>query len=195
MTHPDPKTEAFFEDAPIWQAELRALRAILLNCDLTEIFKWRGPCYCFEGGNVATLWGFKDACVLGYFKGVLLPDPAGILMPPGENSRAVRMVKFTALAQITAATATLTAYTEAAIALEKSGAKVTFAKDDLPYPEELITALDDNPDLALAFDALTPGRRRGYLLHFNQPKTSATKMARITKHTPRILEGKGMNDR
>ena len=200
MTHPDPKNpdpkvEAFFNEAPIWQAELQALRAILLNCGLEEIFKWRGPCYCFEGGNVATLWGFKDACVLGYFKGVLLADPAGILVPPGENSRSVRMVKFTDLAQITAATAILVKYTQAAIALEKSGEKVTFAKDDLPYPEELITSLDENPDLALAFDALTSGRRRGYLLHFNQAKTSATKRTRIEKHSARILAGKGMNDR
>ena len=195
MTNPDAKTEAFFSDAPVWQAELRALRAILLSCGLAEIFKWRSPCYCFKGGNVATLWGFKDACVLGFFKGVLLPDPEGMLMPPGENSRAVRMAKFTDLAQITAACATLTSYIEAAIALEKSGAKVTFSKDDLPYPEELVAALEDNPDLALAFDALTPGRKRGYLLHFNQPKASATKTARIEKHAVRILDGKGMNDR
>lgn len=195
MSTSDPKVEAFFGEAPVWQAELRALRAILLGCGLEEIFKWRGPCYCCDGGNVATLWGFKDACVLGFFKGVLLADPEAILVPPGENSRSVRMVKFTDLAQITAATATLTAYIEAAIDLEKSGAKVTFAKDDLPYPEELIAALENNPDLALAFDALTPGRRRGYLLHFNQPKASATKTARIEKHAARILDGKGMHDR
>ena len=195
MNTPDPNTEAFFEDAPIWRAELKALRDILLGCGLTEIYKWRGPCYCFDGSNVAILWGFKDACTLGFFKGVLLPDPAGILIPPGENSRAVRMVKFTNLAQITVATPTLIAYTQAAIALEQSGAKISFAKDDLPYPEELIAALDENPDLALAFDALTPGRRRGYLLHFNQAKASATKTARIQKHSARILAGKGMNDR
>lgn len=194
MSNPDPKIEAFFSQAPVWQTELRALRAILLSCGLEEIFKWRGPCYCFEGGNVATLWGFKDACVLGFFKGVLLADPEALLIPPGENSRSVRMVKFTDLAQITAASATLIAYTHAAIALEKSGAKVSFAKDDLPYPEELTTALDENPELALAFDALTPGRRRGYLLHFNQAKASATRTARIDKHSARILAGKGMND-
>lgn len=194
MSNPDPKIEAFFSQAPVWQTELRALRAILLSCGLEEIFKWRGPCYCFEGGNVATLWGFKDACVLGFFKGVLLADPEALLIPPGENSRSVRMVKFTDLAQITAASATLIAYTHAAIALEKSGAKVTFAKDDLPYPEELTTALDENLELALAFDALTPGRRRGYLLHFNQAKASATRTARIDKHSARILAGKGMND-
>lgn len=195
MSSPDPRTEAFFEDAPIWRAELLALRALLLDCGLAEIYKWRGPCYCCDGGNVAILWGFKDACTLGFFKGVLLPDPAGILIPPGENSRAVRMVKFTDLAQITAATQTLIAYTKAAIALEQSGAKISFAKDDLPYPEELIAALNENPDLALAFDALTPGRRRGYLLHFNQAKAPATKTARIQKHSARILAGKGMNDR
>ena len=195
MHSPDPRTEAFFEDAPIWRAELKGLRGLLLGCGLQEIYKWRGPVYCFDGGNVAILWGFKDACTLGFFKGVLLPDPESILIPPGENSRAVRMVKFTDLAQITAATPTLIAYTQAAIALEQSGAKVSFAKDDLPYPEELATALDENPDLALAFDALTPGRRRGYLLHFNQAKAAATRTARIAKHSARILAGKGMNDR
>lgn len=194
-SRPDSRIEAFFTEAPLWQTELSALRDLLLGCGLAEIYKWRGPCYCFEGRNVAILWGFKDGCTLGFFKGVLLPDPEAILLPPGENSRAVRMVKFTDLAQITAATPTLVAYTKAAIALEQSGAKVTFAKEDLPYPEDLITALEQNPDLALAFDALTPGRRRGYLLHFNQAKTSATKQARIRKHTARILEGKGMNDR
>ncbi|GLS87236.1 hypothetical protein GCM10010873_22100 [Cypionkella aquatica] len=195
MAERDPKITSFFDAAPIWQAELQALRAILLGCGLEEIYKWRGPCYCFEGGNVALLWGFKDAATLGFFKGVLLDDSAGILAAPGENSRAVRMVKFTDLAQIDQAKATLIAYIQAAVALEKSGAKITFAKDDLPYPDELIAALDDNPDLALAFDALTPGRRRGYLLHFNQPKASATKTARIAKHSARILDGKGMNDR
>lgn len=195
MPHLDPKIEAFFTEAPIWQAELVALRAVLLRCGLDEIYKWRGPVYCHAGGNVAILWGFKDGCTLGFFKGALLPDPEAILSAPGENSRAVRMVKFSDLAQISAATPTLIAYTKAAIALEQSGAKITFAKDDLPYPEELIAALDENPDLALAFDALTPGRRRGYLLHFNQPKAAATKTARIAKHTAHILQGKGMNDR
>jgi len=195
MAEADARLGAFFDAAPIWRAELQALRAILLACGLQETYKWRGPCYCHHGGNVALLWGFKEAATLGFFKGVLLEDPAGLLRAPGENSRAVRMATFTDLGQITAASATLTGYIQAAIALEASGAKIFYPKDDLPYPEELIAALDENPELAMAFDALTPGRRRGYLLHFNQPKASATKTARIDKHSARILAGKGMNDR
>ncbi|MDZ4395237.1 YdeI/OmpD-associated family protein [Cypionkella sp.] len=195
MSNPDPKVEAFFNKPQAWQAEMAALRPILLGCGLTETFKWRGPCYCAEGGNIVILGGMKAACVLGFFKGVLLPDPTGLLVLPGENSRSARMAKFTSLAEITAATEPVKALIAAAIALEKSGAKVTFAKDDLSYPEELIAALEENPELAQAFDALTPGRKRGYLLHFNQPKGSATKTARIQKHSARILDGKGMHDR
>ena len=132
---------------------------------------------------------------LGFFKGVLLPDPKA--HPDATRRKLPRGAD----GEIHRSGADhrrhpdADRYTQAAIALEKTGAKVTFAKDDLPYPEELILALDENPDLALAFDALTPGRRRGYLLHFNQPKASATKSARISKHTARILQGKGMNDR
>ena len=137
----------------------------------------------------------KAACVLGFFKGVLQPDPTGLLGLPSENSRSARMAKFTSLTDVTAAIEPLKALIAAAIALEKTGAKVTFGEDDLPSPDELIAALEDNPELALAFDALTPGRRRGYLLHFNQPKAPATKTARIEKHTARILDGRGMQDR
>lgn len=191
----DARLAAFFDAAPIWRAELGALRAILLDCGLHETYKWRGPCYCHDGGNVALLWGFKDAATLGFFKGALLDDTAAMLQRPGENSRAVRMVKFTDLAQISAAAETLRAYIRAAIGLETSGARITFAKDDLPYPDELCAALAEDPDLAEAFDALTPGRRRGYLLHFQQAKASATKTARIHKHSARILQGKGLNDR
>ena len=195
MADSDARLAAFFDEPPIWRAELQALRALLLACGLQETYKWRGPCYTHDGGNVALLWGFKEAATLGFFKGVLLEDPAGILLAPGENSRAVRMVKCADLAQITAMAETLRSYIRAAITLETSGAKISYPKDDLPYPEELIVALEQDPDLAQAFDALTPGRKRGYLLHFNQPKASATKTTRIEKHRPRILQGKGMNDR
>lgn len=195
MPASDPRLDAFFAANQPWQAELSTLRALLLAAGLAEAFKWRGPCYTHLGGNVATLWGFKEACVIGFFKGALLADPEGILVPPGPNSRAVRMAKFTSLAAITAATPALQTTIQAAIAVEAAGLKIVFSKDDLAYPDELVTALDEDPDLALAFDALTPGRRRGYLLHFAQAKHSATRTARIAKYRPAILDGKGMNDR
>ncbi len=189
------KIEAFFADATRWRDELRALRAILLDCPLTEEFKWRSPCYTADGGNVATVWGLKEGCVLSFFKGVLLKDPEGILVAPGANSRSVRMIRFTSLSEIAGIEATVKAYVEEAIALEKAGRKVEFRKDDLAWPEELTQALGADPELKAAFEALTPGRRRGYILHFSHAKQPATRRSRIEKHAPRIRAGKGLHDR
>jgi uncharacterized protein YdeI (YjbR/CyaY-like superfamily) len=195
MSETNPKVEAFFAQAKAWTDELAALRRILLDCPLSEDFKWRSPCYTFQGGNVATIWGFKDYCTLSFFKGVLLKDPKGILVPPGDNSRSVRMAKFTSLAEIAKSEDVLKAYIRDAIALEQAGLKVDFPKDDLAPPDELVSALHEDPDLKAAFEALTPGRQRGYILHFSQPKHSSTRASRIEKATPRILGGKGMHDR
>jgi len=189
------KIDAFFAQQDRWQAELAALRAILLDCGLTEEFKWSSPCYTVEGGNVALLWGFKDSATLGFFKGVLLKDPAGLLVAPGENSRSSRVLRFTSLEEIVAQDSVIRSYVREAVELEKSGAKVELAKDDLAYPEELVSALEEDPDLQAAFEALTPGRRRGYVLHFSQPKQPATRQSRIGKSRDRILAGKGMHDR
>ncbi|MFN7101774.1 MAG: YdeI/OmpD-associated family protein [Pseudorhizobium sp.] len=189
------KIKAFFAQQDRWQAELGALRSILLDCGLTEEFKWSSPCYTVEGGNVALLWGFKDNATLGFFKGVLLKDPAGLLVAPGENSRSSRVMRFTALSQIIETEASIRSYLREAVDLEKAGAKVDLPKDDLAYPEELVAALEDDPDLQTAFEALTPGRRRGYVLHFSQPKQSATRRSRIARSRDRILAGKGMHDR
>ena len=191
----NPRVESFFAKAKNWPEELAALRAILLASPLTEEFKWRGPVYTVDGGNVAIVWGFKDFCALGFFKGVLLKDPEGILVPPGDNSRSVRMVKFTSLADIAAREAVLGDYIREAIANEKAGLKVDLPKDDLDYPAELVDRLDGDPEFRTAFEALTPGRQRGWVLHFSQPKQSATKTSRIDKAAPRILAGKGMHDR
>lgn len=195
MRETQPKCDAFFANATQWPAELRALRAVLHDCPLTEEFKYRSPCYTVQGGNVATVWGLKDACVLAFFKGVLLEDPAGILVAPGENSRSVRMIRLTSVAQIAGMDAVLKHYIHRAITVETAGLKVDFPKDDLAWPEELISFLETHPDVQLAFDALTPGRQRGYILHFAAPSQSKTKAARIEKAMPRILDGKGMNDR
>lgn len=195
MADVNPKVEAHFAKLTNWREELKALRAILLACPVTEEFKWRGPCYTYQGGNVATLWGLKDSCTLGFFKGVLLKDPEGILVAPGENSRSARVVRFTGVAEIAAMEATLKAYIQEAVEVEKAGLKVDFPKDDLEPPAELTAKLAESPELKTAFEALTPGRRRGYLLYFSEPKRSETRTSRIEKTAPRILEGKGRHDR
>lgn len=195
MSDASPKVETFYAEATRWRQELAALRAILRDSPLSETFKWRSPCYTFEGGNVATVWGLKAACALSFFKGVLLKDPEQILVAPGENSRSVRLAKFTCLPDIVALEDVLKAYVREAIELERAGRKVAFAKDDLPAPPELRDRMAGDPAFKAAFEALTPGRRRGYLLHFSQARQSATRAARIEKCLPRILDGKGLHDR
>lgn len=189
------KAEAFYAKAGPWHAELAALREILLAFPLTEDFKWRSPVYTFEGANVALVWGFKDACTLGFFKGVLLKDRDGILVAQGENSRSARVAKFTSVADIRKAQIAVKAYVREAIEIEKAGLKVDLPKEDLDYPAELVDALDGDVGLRKSFEALTPGRQRGWVLHFSQAKQSATRAARIEKARPRILGGKGMHDR
>ena len=189
------RADAFFDKAGNWREELAALRAILLDSALTEDFKWRSPVYTFQGGNVAILWGFKGYAALGFFKGVLLKDTKGILVPPGQNSRSVRLVKVTGLAEIAGMKAILKDCIRAAIAVEKAGLKVDFPKNDLEYPVELTARLEQDAELKAAFAALTPGRKRGYVLHFLQPRQSTTRVSRIDRCVPRILEGKGINER
>ncbi|MEQ8395749.1 YdeI/OmpD-associated family protein [Thalassobaculum sp.] len=195
MTDADPKVEAFFKTAKQWRDELAALRAILHSSQLTEEFKWRSPCYTFQGGNVVAMWGLKASCALAFFKGALMKDPAGILEAPGENSRSMRTIKFAGMAEIESLEGTVRRYVDEAIEVEKSGLRVEFRKDDLEFPDELADRLDADPGLRAAFEALTPGRRRGYVLHFSQPKQSKTRASRIERAVPRILDGKGMHDR
>ncbi|SDI10043.1 YdeI/OmpD-associated family protein [Salipiger marinus] len=195
MTEEEARLEAFFAGAAPWETELRHLRAILRAGPVTETLKWKQPCYTAHGGNVAILWGMKGRFGLSFFKGVLLTDPEGILVAPGENSRSSRMVVLTDLAQVAPLADVLQRYLAEAVALEAEGRRVTFAKDDLDLPEELTEALAQDPALAAAFDALTPGRRRGYILHFGQAKQADTRRARIARWAPRILAGKGMQDR
>lgn len=189
------KADTYFETATRWHDEQKALRALLRDCPVTEEFKWRGPCYSAAGGNIVLIGNFKDACTLSFLKGVLLKDPEGILEPPGQNSRSVRMAKFTSVDQIGARASTLKAYVREAVDVEAAGLKVAFAKDDLDQPDELTERLARDEALKTAFEALTPGRRRGYLLHFSQAKQSKTRCDRIEKWAPHILAGKGMHDR
>lgn len=195
MGEADPRIEAFYSSAPRWGSELAAFRAILLGAGLAEEFKWRGPCYTSDGANIATLWGFKESCQLGFFKGGLLKDPEGILQAQGARSRAMRVVKATSTAEIARLKPVLAAYLREAVAIEQAGLRLDLPKDDIAFPDELTERLAEDPILRAALDALTPGRRRGWLLHFTEPKQSATRASRIDKAAPRILAGKGPNDR
>jgi len=191
----NPKVDLFFSKLKQWRAELEALRTILLACDLVEELKWGKPCYTFEGGNVAILFAFKDSAAIGFLKGALLPDPAKILISPGENSQAMRMIKFTDPERIQSLAALLTDYLTNAIALEKAGITVQFTKSaEQAIPAEFQQRLEELPALKVAFESLTPGRQRAYLLHFNAAKQSQTRASRVEKCIPAILEGKGLND-
>ena len=191
----NPKVDAYLEKAGRWQPESRVLRAICLDCELTEEFKWRNPCYTFQNSNVVLIQGFKEYCALLFFKGALLPDPNGILHQPGEHSQAARQIRFTDVRGIVEKEPILKAYIRAAIGVEKAGLKVAF-KETAEYevPEEFQAKLDESPALKAAFYALTPGRQRAYLLYFSQPKKSTTRESRVEKYVDHILNGKGLND-
>ena len=195
MNEVTPKVAALLDQAK-WHEERKALRAILLDCPLVEEVKWNKLCYTFRNSNVAILYGLKDYCGLGFFKGALLQDPKGILCRQGQHSQAMRLIRFTDVREIVKMEPTLKAYIHNAIKVEKAGLTVDFKeKHELVYPDELRDRLKDDPAFREAFEALTPGRRRGYNLHFSAAKQSKTRAARIEKCASRILAGKGLNDR
>lgn len=191
----NPKVDDFINNATKWQPEIKQLRLLLLDCGLTEEFKWRNPCYTFQGNNVVIIGSFKEYCTLSFFKGTLLQDSNSLLNKPGENSQAVRFFKFTNVEQIIEQQSIIKAYIYEAIEIEKAGLKVIFKSNtDLELVEELQVALDKNPALKTAFQALTPGRQRAYNIYFSEAKQSQTRETRIEKCTQRILNGKGIND-
>lgn len=177
-----------------WRRELTALRDILRNTQLKEEIKWSVPCYTYNGKNVVILTALKDYCALSFFKGSLLKDELGLLHKPGENSQAARVMRFTSLTDINKLKSVIKSYITEAIELEKSGARVSFKKEAPELPDELKQKLMENPQLKAAFEKLTPGRQRGYVIYFTQPKQSVTRLSRIDKCTPRILQGKGLHD-
>ncbi len=196
MKDMDPAVDVFISKAKKWQAELELLRTIVLGCQLEEELKWGKPCYMYGKNNVAILVGFKDYCAIGFFKGALLKDGEGILTGPGENSQAMRQLRFTAPGQITAQEDLIRSFILEAVEVEKAGLNITFKKvEDYPVPEELQQRLGGDPVLKEAFYKLTPGRQRAYILHISDAKQSATRAARVEKWIPQILAGKGMNDR
>ncbi|UII20264.1 YdeI/OmpD-associated family protein [Fulvivirga ligni] len=179
-----------------WTKELKFLREIVLDCSLTEELKWSIPCYTHKGKNIATAAAFKDYCSLSFFKGSLLSDPDNILDSPGENSQFGRLVKITSVEQIQSLEDVLKAYIYEAIEIEKAGLKVETKKvEDYEMPEEFQARLDQDVDLRKAFEALTPGRKKGYLIYFAQAKQPKTRAARVEKHVGDIIAGKGLHDR
>ena len=191
----NPKVDAFLDRTTEWRREIEALRKIILDCGLTEDFKWGWPCYSADKKNVVLIHGFKDYCALLLFKGALMQDPEGILIQQTENVQAARQIRFSGLDEIKRMDNILKAYIHQAAEVEKAGLKVDFKKTtEFPMPEEFQDRLDAMPELKKAFEALTPGRQRGYLLHFSSAKRSATRQARIEKCMPGILEGKGLQD-
>ncbi len=195
MSKANPKVDAFIAKLNKWQAESKKLRAILLDSELTEEFKWYQPCYTFEGKNVVVINELKESCAFAFFKGALLKDVHGVLTRPGQHSQSTRWIKFTSVREIAEMKSVLKAYIREAIEVEKAGLKVKLRKtSDLKIPEELQIMLDEFPDLKNAFDALTPGRQRAYIYHFSAPKQSKTRESRVLKYMPHILKGKGLLD-
>jgi uncharacterized protein YdeI (YjbR/CyaY-like superfamily) len=191
----NPKVDAFFKDAKTWREEYGLLRTIVLDSPLAEELKWGHPCYAFQDSNIIIIHGFKEYCALLFCKGALLKDPKGILVQQTENVQAARQVRFTSLSQIKKLAATLKSYIREAIAAEKAGLKVAYKKTaDFKVAEEFQRKLHEMPALKTAFEALTPGRQRGYLLYFAAAKQSETREARIEKSLPHIFEGRGLND-
>lgn len=195
MNRTNPKVDFYFSKAKKWREELEKLRRILLDCALTEELKWGCPCYTFQNSNIVLIHVFKEYCALLFFKGALLKDANGILVQQTKNVQAARQTRFTSVREITEMKTTLKAYVHEAIEVEKAGLKVKLKKTtEFETPEEFQNKLDDIPALRTAFDALTPGRQRAYILYFSAPKQSKTRESRIEKCMRLILNGKGLDD-
>ncbi len=178
-----------------WTEELEYARRIALDCGLTEELKWGVPCYTYRNGNVVIISAFKEYAAISFFKGVLLKDDENLLQKPGKHSQSARLLKFTSIEEIAAVEAQLKACIFEAMEVEKAGLKVTFKKNPEPIPEELENRFEQDPILKNAFESLTPGRQRGYILYFSAPKQSKTRESRITNSIGKILNGEGLHDK
>ncbi len=189
----NPKVDEYLRKTKKWKEEMAQLRTIVLDCGLTEELKWGCPCYTFQKSNIVLIHGFKEYCALLFFKGALLKDAKGILIQQTENVQAARQIRFTNVREIVKMKTVLKAYIHEA--KEKADLKVKYKKtSEFKIPEEFQNKLDETPALKKAFDALTPGRQRGYLFYFSQPKQSKTRASRVEKCMQQILKGKGLND-
>lgn len=191
----NPKVDFFFQKDGPWQQEYAYMRKIALNCGLKEELKWGKPCYTHQGNNVILIHGFKNYCAYLFHKGVLLKDEKGILVKQTKNVQAARQIRFTNIEDINEKIDLLKAYILEAVEIEKAGMKVELKKTkDFEVAEEFQTKLNENPELEQAFNSLTPGRQRGYLLHFAGAKKSETRTRRVENNIPNILNGKGLHD-
>lgn len=191
----NPKVDFYFKKAEKWQEELEQLRTLVLDCGLTEELKWGVPCYTFQKSNIVLIHAFNEYCALLFVKGALLKDANGILIQQTENTQATRQIRFTDVREIVEMKAILKAYVYEAVDMEKAGLKVNFKKTtEFITPEEFQNKLDEIPALKTAFDELTPGRQRAYILYFSAPKQSKTRKERVEKCMRQILIGKGLND-
>ena len=195
MNGMNPKVDFFFSKAKTWQEEFEKLRMIILDCGLIEELKWGVPCYTFQKSNIVLIHGFKEYCAILFVKGALLHDVHGLLIQQTENVQAARQIRFTNVREIVEMEPILKAYIHEAIEVEKAGLNVNFKKTtEFIIPEEFINKLEEVPGLQDAFDELTPGRQRAYILYFSAPKQSKTRESRIEKCMQQILNGKGLND-
>ena len=191
----NPKVDFYFNKAKKWQEEIKKLRMTVLDCGLTEELKWGVPCYTFQESNIVLIHVFKEYCALLFFKGALLNDAKGILITQTKNTQAARQIRFTNIREIVEMELILKAYIYEAVEVEKAGLKVNFKKTtQFIIPEEFQNRLAEIPALKTAFDALTPGRQRAYVLYFSAPKQSKTRESRVEKCMQQILNGKGLND-
>ena len=195
MNRRNPKVDGYLRKSTKWQKEQEKLRKIVLDCQLAEELKWGTPCYTLQKSNIVLIHAFKEYCALLFFKGALLKDANGILIQQTKNVQAARQIRFTNVREIVEMEPILKAYIHEAIEAEKTGLKVKFKKtSEFTSPEEFQNRLDAIPALKTAFNALTPGRQRAYIVYFSAPKQSKTREARIAKCVQQILNGKGLND-
>jgi len=191
----NPKVDVYLSKAKKWREELERLRMIILDCQLTEELKWGVPCYSFQENNIVLIHVFKEYCALLFIKGALLHDANGILIQQTKNVQAGRQIRFTNVREIDEMKTILKAYIYEAIEVEKAGLKVNLKKTaEFIIPKEFQNKLDEIKVLQTAFDALTPGRQRAYILYFSAPKQSKTRESRVEKCMQQILNGKGLND-
>ncbi len=185
----------YVKKSKFWQDEMRALRTILENAKLSEHLKWQKPCYCYEGANVAIIQPFKSCLALMFFKGTLLKDKKKLLVDNGPNSRSAKRMEFRSVTDIKSHKSDILAYIVEAVNIEKNGLKVQTETKQKPMPQELLDFFKKDSQFKNAFEALTPGRQRSYILHFSEAKQSATRVSRIERCLPKIFQGKGFNER
>lgn len=189
----DEEVDAYIEASTRWPAEMRALRPILLDAGLTEAIKWGKPCYTHDSRNIAIVQEMNDFLALMFFKGAIMDDPDCVLEEQGPDSRSARRIQFTSVEDVSRLGPTISTYLQEAIEIEEAGVEIGPAPE-LVLVEELRRRFDEDPALEAAFESLTPGRRRAYNLFFSNAKRAETRIARIDKHTQRILDGKGLRD-